>query len=213
MVLLVCAIVSYAELVIADIQIGFLQFPPVVIGLFFFLVLVNQPVFIKRFVLTPQELILIYCMMVIASMISSRGLMEKLLPALVSVNYFANPTNNWAELFFPHIRPWMVPFDTQILGPQPISIDFYHQISDTGLIAWRKWLRPMLVWGGLTVLIFGAYLCLAIILRRQWVENEKLTFPLTQLPVEFVDTESSFFFNPTSGLELLYQQLFLVSMA
>ena len=196
MVLLVCAIVSYAELVIADIQIGFLQFPPVVIGLFFFLVLVNQPAFIKRFALTPQELILIYCMMVIASMISSRGLMEKLLPALVSVNYFANPTNNWAELFFPHIRPWMVPFDTQILGPQPISIDFYHQIGDTGLIAWRKWLRPMLVWGGLTALIFGAYLCLAIILRRQWVENEKLTFPLTQLPVEFVDTESSFFFQP-----------------
>ena len=129
MVLLVCAIVSYAELVIADIQIGFLQFPPVVIGLFFFLVLVNQPIFIKRFVLTPQELILIYCMMVIASMISSRGLMEKLLPALVSVNYFANPTNNWAELFFPHIRPWMVPFDTQILGPHPISIDFYHHIN------------------------------------------------------------------------------------
>jgi len=193
LVLLVCSIVSYAELVIADIQIGFLQFPPVVIGLFFFLVLSNRARFIKRLALTQQELLLIYCMMVIASMVSSRGLMEKLLPALVSVNYFANSTNNWAEFFFPHIHPWLVPFDPEILAPQPVSIDFYEQINDTSSIVWSKWLIPVLAWGVLSLLIFLAYLSLATILRQQWIENEKLTFPLTQLPIEFVRSENRLF--------------------
>ena len=38
---LVCLIVSYAELVVKYIQIGFLQLPPVVVGLFCFILLVT----------------------------------------------------------------------------------------------------------------------------------------------------------------------------
>jgi len=77
-VVAICFIVSYAELVIMHIQIGFLQFPPVVIGIFFFLVLVNRLLgtISNRLKLSPQELMTIHCMMLIASMITSRGLME-----------------------------------------------------------------------------------------------------------------------------------------
>ena len=86
-VVAVCFIVSYAELVIRYIQIGFLQFPPVVIGIFFFLVLANGFLYklAKRLRFSHQELMTIYCMMLVASMVSSRGLMEKLIPALVAV--------------------------------------------------------------------------------------------------------------------------------
>ena len=42
--------------------------------------------------------------------------------------------------------------------------------------------------------MFFAYLCLATILRKQWVENEKLSFPLAQLPLELIrGGEGSFF--------------------
>ena len=58
LVVLVVGIVSYAELVIANVQIGFLQFPPVVIGLFFFLVIGNRLVqpWTQRLALSQQEL-------------------------------------------------------------------------------------------------------------------------------------------------------------
>lgn len=199
-VILICFIVSYAELVITYIQIGFLQLPPAVIGVFFFIVVASRFTqrFSRRLALAPHELMLIYCMMLVASMISSRGIMEKLIPALIAVNYFANESNGWEDLFFPHIKSWLVPFNPERSAQQPIAVSFYERLDASDTIPWTAWVQPLLVWGGLVLLVFFAFLCLAAILRKQWVENEKLSFPLVQLPLEFVHegaTGSGFFRN------------------
>ena len=187
-VIVICCIVSYAELVITYIQIGFLQLPPAVIGLFFFLVLGNRLLekLNSRFGLSPRELMGIYCMMLVASMISSRGVMEKLIPALIAVNYFTNETNSWDTLFFPHIKPWLIPFSPEQKGQAAIAISFYEGTQTGDMIPWRAWVEPLCVWGALVFLVFTAFLCLAAILRKQWIENEKLAFPLVSLPLEFV---------------------------
>jgi len=197
-VVTICFIVSYAELVITYIQIGFLQFPPAVIGVFFFLVVASR--LLKKLNshlgLTQQELMMIYCMMLIASMISSRGMMEKLIPALIAVNYYANEPNGWAELFFPNIKSWLVPFDPSKGAQQPIAVGFYEHLDPSDPIPFAPWVMPLLAWGILILMIFFGFLCLASILRKQWVDNEKLTFPLVQLPLEFVrDEETGGFFK------------------
>ena len=203
-VVAICFIVSYAELVITYIQIGFLQLPPAVIGVFFFLVVASR--LLKKLSpclgLKQQELMMIYCMMLIASMISSRGMMEKLIPALVAVNYYANEPNGWANLFFPNIKSWLVPFDPAKKAGQPIAVGFYERLDPNDPIPFGSWVTPLLVWGILILLIFFGFLCLASILRRQWVDNEKLTFPLVQLPLEFVRDEETggFFKNPMMWL-------------
>ncbi|RKY04825.1 hypothetical protein DRP77_02765, partial [Candidatus Poribacteria bacterium] len=188
LVILICLIVSYAELVITYIQIGFLQLPPVVIGVFFILIVLNRLLgrIHPRLPLTERELMVVYCMMLLASMICSRGLMEKLIPALIAVNYYANDTNEWAEIFFKNINPYLVPFDVSGKGAQPVAVKFYEGLDPTEPIPWGRWIPPLLVWGVVVVLIFFGFLCMAAILRRQWVDNEKLTFPLVQLPLEFV---------------------------
>ncbi|MBM3237118.1 hypothetical protein FJZ31_12570 [Candidatus Poribacteria bacterium] len=203
-VVAICFIVSYAELVITYIQIGFLQLPPAVIGVFFFLVVASRLLkkLSPRLGLKQQELMMIYCMMLIASMISSRGMMEKLIPALVAVNYYANEPNGWANLFFPNIKNWLVPFDPAKKTGQPIAVAFYEQLDPNDPLPFAPWVTPLLVWGVLILLIFFGFLCLASILRKQWVDNEKLTFPLVQLPLEFVRDEATggFFKNPLMWL-------------
>lgn len=199
--IIVCFIVSYAELVVKYIQVGFLQLPPAVVGLFVFFLIANSwaKKIRKQFGLSPQELLTIYCMMLFASMISSRGLLEKVIPLLVTPTYFGNSGNNWISLYFPHIKRWLIPFD-----PDPnqqtvplVAKRFFEGLRDGEPLPWHQWIGPLVLWGVLALLIFGAFMCMASILRRQWVDNEKLSFPLAQLPLEMVreDRETGFFQN------------------
>ena len=49
------------------------------------------------------------------------------------------------------------------------------------------WLEPMIWWSFfLTVTVF-TMLCLTVIARQQWIEKEKLSYPLVHLPLE-IDT-------------------------
>src|SRR5207302_2982752 len=101
-VVVTCLVVCYAELVVGKIQIGFLQLPPVVIGMLV-LLLGAQAVltrFSARLRLKTHELFTIYVMMLLASMVSSRGLLQKLIPLLIVPNYFATPENGWKGKFF-----------------------------------------------------------------------------------------------------------------
>lgn len=204
----VCLVVSYAELVVKYIQIGFLQLPPVVVGLFCFLLLVTALTkrTKSRFSLTPQELLTVYCMMLLSSMISSRGCLEKILPLLVTLPYFSNQSNDWTTYFYPNIKKWMVPFDTTQTDPnthQLIAQRFFEGLRSGEKIPWHQWIGPLFWWGLLALFIFGAFLCLASILRKQWVDNEKLSFPLAQLPLEMVSGDSrgaGFWRNPLTWL-------------
>jgi len=195
----VCFIVCYAELVAQSIQIGFLQMPPVVIGVFFFITLLNKGMqrFKHFFHLSSAEMMIIYCMMLVAAMISSRGIMEKVIPALVTPNYFASPANKWHELYNPNIRKWLVPFDPQGEPEQFVTKRFYERLREGESIPWGDWAVPLAAWGILVMLVVFAFLCLATILRKQWVDNEKLAFPLVQPPLELVreTAERSIFQN------------------
>jgi hypothetical protein len=188
-----CAIVCWAELVITYIQIGILQFPPVVVGLFLFLSLGNAGLrrICSRLGLSPQEVMVVYCMMLIGAMIASRGLMEKLIPALVAVNYFTTPENSWRSIFYPHIKPWMVPFDPAGPEKQDVAVKFYQGLYDGETIPWHLWRVPLISWAVFVGFVFLGFLCLAAILRKQWVDNERLPFPLVELPLELARPETA----------------------
>src|SRR5713226_5777491 len=158
----VVLIVSWAELVTGRIMIGFLQLPPVVLPLLFLL------------------------MLVLAAMITSRGVMEDLIPGLVAGNYYAGSPNRWDELYFPHIRPWLVPWSPRGGPRQEVARGFYEGYFYGQPIPWGQWAGPLAIWLVLIAAVFGAFLCLAALFRRPWVEQERLSFPLVQLPLEMI---------------------------
>jgi hypothetical protein len=191
-VVVVCAVVAGTELVY--VQAGFLQLPPAALG--GLLVLVGARAVLRRAArwrLEPHELAAIYGMLLVASLASSRGLLEKLLPLLVAPNYFANGTNHWQTLFFPQMRPWLVAFDPAGPPGQSVARAYYEQLRAGEAIPWGAWVVPLLAWLVLASLVFFAFLCMASLLRRPWMESERLAFPLAQLPLEMVREESASF--------------------
>ena len=98
-----------------------------------------------------------------------------LISSLVKPTYFATPENQWATLLHPHIPSWIAPSDVD----GSITL-FFKGVPAGRKIPWGVWAVPMLWW----VLLFGVLafsaMCISVILRKQWVENERLRFPILE---------------------------------
>ena len=196
----VCILVAFAELIasrggsIDAILLGATHMPPGAIGVLIVLLVANAVVrkISKRLGLNSAELGVIYFMLVCAALLSSFGLATQLLPNLIGINYFANPQDHiWQKTFYKHISPWLVPWDPNGPEHQLVSVRFYEGLRMGEHIPWNLWIRPLACWLVFAFLMFFTMACAATLLRRQWVDNEKLTFPLVQLPMELVNEESS----------------------
>ena len=104
-VAIACFVVCWAELVVTTIQIAICQFAPAAIGLLFVIILANLVLrnVASRFRLRPHEIIVIYMMILVASLTTSRGLLERWIPTLVAVNYYTTESNHWDKLFYSNI--------------------------------------------------------------------------------------------------------------
>jgi len=202
-VALVAFVTAWAELVIKRITIGILTFPPVAFGVFVFLTAGNRLVrrIRPRLALRPAELLIIYAMMLLSAWTSSRGAPPRLIALLTSVNYYADPSNKWETTFFPHLPGQLIPWDPGGGPRQPVVVALYEGLHYGEPIPWVPWVGPLLRWLAVVLLIFGGFACLAALLRRQWSDNERLSFPLAQLPTEMLRAEAG---EPFYRHKLLY---------
>ena len=137
----------------------------------------------NRLTFSSEELILIYSMMLVASAIPTWGLMTNLIPILAGFNYYANPVNNWATLILPHIKFWLIPHGSKT------AIYFFEGIPKGMNIPYSDWVIPLFSWFIFFIMVFFVSICLMVIFRKQWVENERLVFPLTILPIKMIERE------------------------
>lgn len=160
---------------------------PVTISLFFnvifiILVLLCFNLLFKRFFprlfLRQGELITIYVMLSIASGIAGHDMLEILLPMLGHAFWFATPENEWQELFWSYLPRWLTVSDKAALKGYYRGGDLYT------LFQLRGWIEPILWWTLFVVVLVFVMLCINVILRRQWTEQEKLSYPIIQLPLE-----------------------------
>jgi hypothetical protein len=54
-------------------------------------------------------------------------------------------------------------------------------------VPWGAWVRPAVAWGAFVLLLFGAVLCLTLIFRQQWTDNERLPFPLATVYLSLIE--------------------------
>src|SRR5712692_4198186 len=142
----------------------------------------------RRLALTPAELILIYAMLVTATAVGGIGMVQFFVTGLPAPYYFARASNHWSD-FFPYIPSVLTPHN-----PEIISDFFKGNATLYRLAVLRDWAMPVAVWTGLVFLLFVTMLSVNSLLRRRWVEGERLTFPLVFLPLEMTWTDSEALF-------------------
>ncbi len=140
----------------------------------------------RRIGLSRGELLLIYAMMLIAGPITHPFSIGFLIPHTVAPLYYNANEPNWA-LFEGVLPGWMGPSD-------PAAIKAFFQ-GGNGTVPWETWLLPMLAWSSLLIVLFWVMLCINVLMRRQWIENERLVFPLTAIPLALTQGEQSSFLH------------------
>ncbi|MDA0335084.1 MAG: hypothetical protein O2782_07975, partial [bacterium] len=138
----------------------------------------------RRLALARAELLVVYAMLITASAIPTMGLSEYLVTMITSAQYYATPENEWAILIGPHVPPWLVP-------QSPMAISWFYEGLPVGRpLPWRVWVAPLGYWSILVASLYLVMISSMVILRRQWVEHERLIFPIVQVPLAMVQSGS-----------------------
>jgi hypothetical protein len=137
---------------------------------------------VRRIGLTRRELLTIYCVVLVATPLLSLNVLFWALSQPVSYQYFGQAYPQWQEVFLGLVPSWFSPTSAAavqgyFLGRTPVP--------------WAEWLVPLAAWSSFLCSLFLANLCLLSLVQRQWIRNERLTFPLAQIPLETAETSGA----------------------
>ncbi|MGB9597726.1 MAG: DUF6785 family protein, partial [Candidatus Poribacteria bacterium] len=144
----------------------------------------------RTFHLTEGELLFIYATVVMSSSVASHDLIQILVPTISHISWFATPENEWKDLLGEYIPKWLTVSDKKILT------DFYE--GDSSLYSIEKlkaWISPVIWWGAFILALYWLMLCINVVFRKQWTENEKLAYPIIQVPLAIIQSEKSSLFK------------------
>jgi len=181
-VLAVCvnAMITSAEYVQHSSRMNLAHFPVALLALYVIGVAVA-----RAFQFAPSELAVVFAMGLVASAVPTSGLMGFWLGVIATPYYFATPENRWSEIFHPHIPPWFAVPD------RGHAIEwFYNGLPPDASAPLGPWLVPLFWWLSLIAALVLLSICIAAILRKPWVESERLVFPIAEAGLTLARTRS-----------------------
>ena len=140
-----------------------------------------------RIALEPRDLLVVYSMLAVGSAFSGHDCIPRLMGLIPYAFRFATPENDWEALLFHHLPEWLV-----VKHPKTVT-DFYEgevNFFTEGYV--QHWVVPILSWSAVIFLLMLIFLCLTALLRKQWIENEKLAYPIIQIPLEITTNRHIF---------------------
>ena len=118
-------------------------------------------------------------------MVPTWGMSNYLVGAMTTAEYFASPENQWRELFFPYLPDWVT-----LTNEQNANRNYHMGIPQNVPIPWTAWVVPVFWWMSFFVGLLATGLCFVILMRRQWANHERLSYPLAQTPVVLTETNN-----------------------
>ena len=143
-----------------------------------------------RRVLNRGEMQVVLGMGLIGAFFPFFGLAGFLVGIVAAPFYLATPENGWQELLHGHIPSWIVLHNEDFAATW-----FYEGLPAGQSIPWKAWAVPLFWWLSFVGAIGWTILCVMVMLRKQWVEHERLEYPLVSVGMHLAASP-----NERSGL-------------
>ena len=145
----------------------------------------NLPWSCKGKGLTSSELLTICCIGMVAATMQGEWLSGYLLGVVTAPTYFATNENRWAEILLERMPSWA------IVDDRSATTGFYEGLFEGQSIPWSAWVSPFFWWSGFLGSVLIVSFCMVTILRKQWMENERLAFPVASAILELTGVSGS----------------------
>ena len=153
-------------------------------GLFLFTVLavLYNPLMRRtapRLVLSAADLLVFWAMVSCGAGLASSGLWRYLGPAVVAPAYFASYGAQWLP-GLAGVPSWF------LLTHDPksdLATWFYHGLPHGQAVPWGPWIPVVIGWGIGFFFMASFSMAVCTLFRKQWIERERLSYPLAQVPL------------------------------
>ncbi|MBM3211375.1 hypothetical protein FJZ33_04080, partial [Candidatus Poribacteria bacterium] len=144
----------------------------------------------SRELISGREILAIYVFLSMSTSVVGTDMLQVLIPILPHPFWFATAENEWEDLFFRYLPTWLTVSNKSVL------VGFYEGESTFYTMEHIKaWIIPIISWSSLLMVLFLVMFCINIIVKQQWIEREKLSFPIIQVPLSIVESGSSILFK------------------
>jgi len=135
----------------------------------------------QRSGLTRREVLVIYAIVLVGVPLGYKAMLFFMLPKTAVYYYMARAYPVWETAFFQYLPAWWSPSD-----PAAIEGLFLGGVR----VPWSQWWLPTIAWDSFMFCLWFSTFCILLLVQRQWISNERLTFPVAQIPLEVVKEHS-----------------------
>lgn len=128
----------------------------------------------RAWILARSEPIVIFVLMSLGN--AAPVIVSYWVPLVSGPVYHASAENNWQGLLLTLITSWLIPHD-----PQAVAAFYEGTLADAAPIPWQVWFASVLGWTPVLLGLYMATIRMMVMVRRQWVEGERLIYPVMQL--------------------------------
>ncbi len=152
---------------------------------------------------TRGELLTAYGMLIVSIGLAMQGGLPYVVSATTYPFYMATPSNAWEHMVWPY-----VPLFLRLSTPEAVTW-FWEGLPEGVGVPWAAWWTPMLAWGSFTLALMVGMFSLGALMRKDWIERQRLTFPLVDVPLAIAGDQE----RPSLRDSILNNRVFWIGFA
>ncbi len=185
-----CALTPYNNVRLQNSPLAGGHFPLASFGVLLLFAVLYNPVVRKirpAAVLAAHELLLLWAMVTVSTGIAYTGLFRTFFINITTPAWLTATGHPAGKALLDLLPRALFPQDTEMVHMLYRGLEGGRNMSWHHVlvrIPWSSWIGPLSLWGIFIACVYAAFVGLTGLFSHQWIENEKMNFPLLRVPIE-----------------------------